>query len=374
MPLFTVLIPTFNHCETIEFAIKSVQNQTIQDFEIIVVGDGQPKRLDTIMNKLTTSDKRIKYFPNSKGEGYGENYRKEALDKVNSSFICYLGDDDLWFPNHLEVMKHYLKKNDFVHTCQTHRQLDGSFLFLQDNLNFFFTRKKMLHSRWNFFGPTCVGHRLDSYRKLPHGWRPKPENLWSDLYMWRQWLEQPWAKFFSIQQVTTLKFPDAPRKNLKIDERLTELKNNWKKIANPAFQKRLNKLRQQNLIAGYQSENWYLNVAKELLKNNSLNLAEEALQKGVLLNKCNSESWYLLSNIEYERDNFIEAREFIEKAIKLDIEKAYYWAFSGEIHLKLRNFESALSDYQKAISLENKPIYHTQVSKILSKIELYQTE
>ena len=52
----------------------------------------------------------------------------------------------------------------------------------------------MLAEKWNFFGPTCAGHTLDAYRRLPFGWQTKPTDTWSDLHMWRQWLEQPWAE------------------------------------------------------------------------------------------------------------------------------------------------------------------------------------
>ncbi|MEP3925730.1 MAG: glycosyltransferase family A protein, partial [Gilvibacter sp.] len=38
--MFTIIIPTYNHEDTIKYAISSVLKQTHQNFEIFVVGDG----------------------------------------------------------------------------------------------------------------------------------------------------------------------------------------------------------------------------------------------------------------------------------------------------------------------------------------------
>jgi glycosyltransferase involved in cell wall biosynthesis len=39
-PLVTVLIPTHNHGDFIEFPLRTLLDQTRQDFEVLVVGDG----------------------------------------------------------------------------------------------------------------------------------------------------------------------------------------------------------------------------------------------------------------------------------------------------------------------------------------------
>ena len=40
MPLFSVIIPTFNRLEFIQETLESVFNQSFRDFEVIVVDDG----------------------------------------------------------------------------------------------------------------------------------------------------------------------------------------------------------------------------------------------------------------------------------------------------------------------------------------------
>ncbi|MGE6552289.1 hypothetical protein ACQKFK_25885 [Bacillus mycoides] len=35
---------------------------------------------------------------------------------AKGKFICYLSDDDSWFPDHLQYMEQALSKADFVHS------------------------------------------------------------------------------------------------------------------------------------------------------------------------------------------------------------------------------------------------------------------
>ena len=128
MPLITVLIPTFNHTDTIRRAIASIQNQSLRDFELFVIGDGAPAETDRIMDELQSGDSRVRYFPNPKDKAQGEVYRHAALREANSDMVCYLSDDDLWLPNHLETMQALLREADFAHTLHVKVDVDGAII------------------------------------------------------------------------------------------------------------------------------------------------------------------------------------------------------------------------------------------------------
>ena len=81
----------------------------------------------------------------------------------------------------------------------------------------------MMNEKFNFFGPTTVSHRLDSYRKLPYGWRPKPDNMYSDLHMWRQWLSEDWVLFKSLPDPTVLHLQDAQHNTLTTEQRCQKM-------------------------------------------------------------------------------------------------------------------------------------------------------
>ena len=223
MSFATVLIPTFDHGRVIRNAIASVQAQTVPDFELFVVGDGAPEETRALMHDLCADDTRITFFDNPKGEGFGEQYRHAALQQARGDIVCYLCDDDLWLPHHLETLGRALESADFAHTMHIDITDDGTFIARVGDLADLETQRQMLRYKWNFFGPSCAGHRLDAYRRLPFGWRPKPKDMWSDLHMWRQWLTCDWVRFRSIAQPTALQLTARWRQGLTPEQRDAEV-------------------------------------------------------------------------------------------------------------------------------------------------------
>ena len=59
MPVVTVLIPTHDHAETLPIAIASVREQTLQDFELLVVGDGVGEATRKIASELSADFRRL---------------------------------------------------------------------------------------------------------------------------------------------------------------------------------------------------------------------------------------------------------------------------------------------------------------------------
>jgi len=104
-PRISVLMPCFNHGTFIAEAIESVRNQTVQDFEIIVVDDGSTdaatidvlSRLASPIRVLTTSNQ---------GLPAARNY---AAAQASGAFFCALDADDrlasTWFEKAIGVLE-----------------------------------------------------------------------------------------------------------------------------------------------------------------------------------------------------------------------------------------------------------------------------
>ena len=237
--LFSILIPTHDHGPTLLRAIRSVQKQHFQDFRLIVVGDGAPDETQSLMSALCAEDARIEYRAHPKGAGHGEAFRAAVLADIYSPYLCYLADDDLWLPHHLDVMMRLLISHDFVHTLHTPVHPDGIIRCHGGRIDDPATRETMVKHKWNIFGPTCVGHTMAAYRRLSHGWRPRPDGMWSDLHMWRQWIDLPGCRFYSYPLPTTLHFPSSLRKHSTLEERCVELDHWSEKLSDPEFPQKL---------------------------------------------------------------------------------------------------------------------------------------
>ncbi len=70
-------------------------------------------------------------------------------------------------------------------------------------------RRLMLRGM-NHIPLSCGAHTLAAYRRLPHGWRTTPPELATDLYMWQQFLEQPWCRARSGQPAHAAVLSDSP--------------------------------------------------------------------------------------------------------------------------------------------------------------------
>jgi len=113
--LVSIIIPTFNSEKFIAGAIQSVQNQTYQNWEIIIVDDCSVDETFSIIHEIANNDKRIQVHKLKKNSGTGI-ARNTALTKTTGKYIAFLDADDLWKPMKLEKQIDFLLANDLSFT------------------------------------------------------------------------------------------------------------------------------------------------------------------------------------------------------------------------------------------------------------------
>ena len=105
MPPVTVVIPTFNRPQYLHEALFSVVCQSYKDLQIIVINDGGVDVRD-IVNDF--NDPRIVFI--NRKENLGLPYTlNEALSRAAGKYICYLDDDDLYYPHHVSTLVNALE-------------------------------------------------------------------------------------------------------------------------------------------------------------------------------------------------------------------------------------------------------------------------
>jgi len=121
--LVSIITPTFNAEKFIRATIESVQNQSYQNWEMILVDDASTDKTIAIIKEFAQKDNRIKLTELSKNSGNGF-ARNVALEKAIGKYIAYLDADDLWFPMKLEKQIQFLKTNNLPFTFSFYDCID----------------------------------------------------------------------------------------------------------------------------------------------------------------------------------------------------------------------------------------------------------
>ena len=205
-PLVTVIIPTHEHDESLEYSVRSVLEQTVTELEVVIIGDGVTSDVRTIAERLDRVESRVRFEDHPKTPRHGESLRDRVIRDVSSPFIAYNGDDDLWLPRHLETMIEVIGERDFAHPLPILIVGGAEPLHIASNL------RDPTSVAWhlgttprNSISLTGVVHTREAYLRLPHGWRETPVGRWTDHYMWQQFFEQEWFSGATSPQSTTLK-------------------------------------------------------------------------------------------------------------------------------------------------------------------------
>jgi glycosyltransferase involved in cell wall biosynthesis len=99
IPLISVIIPVYNGESHICKAIRSVLDQTYNNFELIIVDDGSTDSTSTIVRSFT--DKRISYI--HQGNLGPSSARNAGVMRSRGEYIAFLDCDDWWLPKKLEI-------------------------------------------------------------------------------------------------------------------------------------------------------------------------------------------------------------------------------------------------------------------------------
>jgi hypothetical protein len=101
-PLVSIVMPLWNRATVVRAAIESVQAQSHQDWELIVVDDGSTDDSLAVLTGMAAYDDRIVVV---EGQHRGVSAaRNAALARARGRYVAFLDTDNQWRPDYLHVM------------------------------------------------------------------------------------------------------------------------------------------------------------------------------------------------------------------------------------------------------------------------------
>ena len=131
MSLVSIIIPYYKKELYLEQSIRSILNQTYQNFEIILINDDPENKI--FISKFSKLDHRIKLVHNENNLGAGLS-RNKGLEIANGEYIAFCDSDDLWKNNKIEFQIELMKRLNFTFTFTGYDIID-------ENNNFIKSRK-----------------------------------------------------------------------------------------------------------------------------------------------------------------------------------------------------------------------------------------
>jgi teichuronic acid biosynthesis glycosyltransferase TuaG len=131
MSLVSIIIPYYKKELYLEQSIRSILNQTYQNFEIILINDDPENKI--FISKFSKLDHRIKLVHNENNLGAGLS-RNKGLEIANGEYIAFCDSDDLWKNNKIEFQIEFMKRLNFTFSFTGYDIID-------ENNNFIKSRK-----------------------------------------------------------------------------------------------------------------------------------------------------------------------------------------------------------------------------------------
>jgi len=132
----SIIVPTWNRADKILKTIKSVQNQTYKDWELLICDDGSTDNTKNLILNLIKQDKRIRWVAGDH-TGLPAAPRNHGIKNAKGNWLAFLDSDDIWLPEKLEKQIKSLEKHGLMAACS------NAFRFLPSE------NKKLIYSSFD---------------------------------------------------------------------------------------------------------------------------------------------------------------------------------------------------------------------------------
>ena len=109
-PFFSIIIPTYNRAIILPDTIRSIENQTFSEWEIIIIDDGSTDNTKEIISKISEKQNKVKYYFQTNSERSAA--RNYGASLALGQYLLFLDSDDFFKEQHLQnIYSEIIKKN-----------------------------------------------------------------------------------------------------------------------------------------------------------------------------------------------------------------------------------------------------------------------
>lgn len=205
MPRVTVITATYNWATVLPYSIGSVLDQTFRDFELLVIGDGCSDESEAVVARV--GDPRVRWYNLPSNTGHQSGPNNEGIRRAQGDVIAYLGHDDLWLPQHLELLVHALDQGSrLVHAT--------TLLVKPDSPPILRPRQGWVYRPGVWLAPTTAIHDRALIDAVG-GWRRPSETglLEPEAELWQR-VAQHCGPPRWVPHLTSIKLPSALRRDV----------------------------------------------------------------------------------------------------------------------------------------------------------------
>lgn len=113
--MISIVIPVYNAERFLGDTVKTIKEQTYENWEAIFINDCSKDNSAEIIKKYATEDDRIKLVELSENSGAAK-ARNKGIELAEGQYIAFLDADDLWKKEKLEKQLKFMQENNYSFT------------------------------------------------------------------------------------------------------------------------------------------------------------------------------------------------------------------------------------------------------------------
>ena len=177
--LVSIIMPCHNRAAYIADAIRSVQNQTFSDWELLVIDDSSTDDSAWIVAGFAESDSRIRLLKSEKSTGLPATPRNVGIAAASGRYIAFLDCDDEWLPTKLERQLPLFATRNVAVVFAYYGKMDGADGFHSDRIE-----SPVFVSYRQLLGGNVIGNLTGMYDTQKCGKIFQKEIHHEDYLMW----------------------------------------------------------------------------------------------------------------------------------------------------------------------------------------------